>query len=52
MRYLGMTYNNPIMQKKQRDNKRLSNEDKQIEDLMYRYMKNTDKEAIFRILTH
>ena len=27
----------------------MSSEDKQIEDLMYRYMKNTDKEDRFRI---
>ncbi len=27
----------------------MSSEDKQIEDLMYRYMKNTDKETRFRI---
>jgi hypothetical protein len=28
----------------------LSIENKQIEDLMYQYMKNTDKEARFRII--
>ena len=27
----------------------MSSEDKQIEDLMHQYMKNTDKEARFRI---
>lgn len=27
----------------------MSSEDKQIEELMYQYMKNTDKEARFRI---
>ncbi len=27
----------------------MSSEDRQIEELMYRYMKNTDKEARFRI---
>jgi hypothetical protein len=27
----------------------LSSEDKQIEDIMHQYMKNTDKEARFRI---
>ena len=27
----------------------MTREDKQIEDLMYQYMKNTDKEARFRI---
>jgi hypothetical protein len=44
-----MTHNNPHNTKESKRYKRLSSEDKQIEDLMHRYMKNTDKEARFRI---
>lgn len=42
-----MVYNNFVMQNKrnERDNEKVSDEEKQIGDLMYQYLKNTDKEV-------
>lgn len=45
-----MVYNYNIMQNRtNRDSKKVSDEEKQIEDLIYQYLKNTDKEVRMEI---